>query len=174
MALIERIADAYPVDADRIYLTGLSRGGRGAVEFLSNNPTTFAGALLAAARAEDDDVSEVPAFASVPLWLTHAADDPVVPYAGSVDIANALEAAGARVTRGEWAGDNSAGRAQDRAAETAARRLLAQARATGQPHALHDLHARDGRGQRPLLVGADVRDGRHARLAVRAGALISV
>ena len=30
---------AYPIDADRIYLTGLSRGGRGAVEFLSNQPT---------------------------------------------------------------------------------------------------------------------------------------
>jgi predicted peptidase len=70
----------------------------------------------------------VPAFAKVPLWLTHAIDDPVVPYAGSVDIAAALEAAGARVTRGTWAGDNSAGRAQDQAAEAAARRLLAQAR----------------------------------------------
>jgi predicted peptidase len=131
MALIERLGDRYPIDPDRVYITGLSRGGRGAVEFLSNNPTTFAGALLAAARAEDDDVSAVPAFASVPLWLTHAADDPVVPYTGSVDIANALEAAGAPVTRGEWAGNNSAGPAQDRAAETAARQLLARARATG-------------------------------------------
>ena len=130
MALVDRLAGAYPVDPDRIYLTGLSRGGRGAVEFLSDHPATFAGALLAAARAEDDDVSAVPAFASVPLWLTHAADDPVVPYAGSVDIAAALAVAGARVTRGEWAGDNSAGPAQDQAAEAAARRLLAQARAT--------------------------------------------
>ena len=66
----------------------------------------------------------------MPLWLTHAADDPVVPYAGSVDIANALAAAGARVTRGEWAGDNSAAPAHDQAAEAAARRLLSQARAT--------------------------------------------
>ena len=30
----------------------------------------------------------------VPLWLTHAIDDPVVPYQGSVDIANTLEARG--------------------------------------------------------------------------------
>jgi predicted peptidase len=131
MGLLARLGDAYPVDPDRIYLTGLSRGGRGAVEYLSQHPDTFAGALLAAARAEDDDVSAVPAFAHVPLWLTHAADDPVVPYAGSVDIAAALEAAGAPVTRGEWAGDNSAGPAQDRAAEAAARRLLARARAGG-------------------------------------------
>jgi predicted peptidase len=131
MALLDRLRKRHPIDADRIYLTGLSRGGRGAVEFLSNFPATFAGSLLAAARAEGDDVSAVPAFASVPLWLTHAADDPVVPYAGSVDIANALEAAGAPVTRGEWAGDNSAGTAQDRAAEAAARQLLARARASG-------------------------------------------
>jgi predicted peptidase len=131
MALLDRLGDAYPVDPDRIYLTGLSRGGRGAVEYLSQHPDTFAGALLAAARAEDDDVSAVPAFAHVPLWLTHAADYPIVPYQGSVDIAAALEAAGAPVTRGEWAGNNSAGPAQDRAAEAAARRLLARARATG-------------------------------------------
>jgi predicted peptidase len=130
MALVERLAAAYPIDRDRIYLTGLSRGGRGAVEFLSNHPTTFAGALLAAARAENDDVSEVAKFVRVPLWLTHAADDPVVPYFGSVDIAAALEAAGAKVTRGEWAGNNSAGLAQDRAAESAARRLLEQTRRT--------------------------------------------
>ena len=129
-ALLDRLAASYRIDTDRVYLTGLSRGGRGAVEFLANAPDRFAGALLAAARAEDDDVSRVGAFAAVPLWLTHAVDDPVVPYQGSVDIANALEAAGAHVTRGTWAGDNSAGRAQDQAAELAARRLLMQARAT--------------------------------------------
>jgi predicted peptidase len=130
LSLLDRLAERYRVDTDRVYLTGLSRGGRGAVEFLSNAPDRFAGSLLAAARAEDDDVSRVPEFVDVPLWLTHAVDDTVVPYQGSVDIAAALEAAGARVTRGTWAGDNSAGQAQDRAAEAAARRLLAQARAT--------------------------------------------
>ena len=164
------MAASYRIDTDRVYLTGLSRGGRGAVEFLSNQPDRFAGSLLAAARAEDDDVSQVPAFVKVPLWLTHAIDDPVVPYQGSVDIANTLEAAGARVTRGTWAGDNSAGRAQDQAAEAAARRLLGQARATRSHTLFTTLHGRNGRGQRPLLVGADVRDRRHARLAVRAGA----
>ncbi|MDA0169231.1 alpha/beta hydrolase-fold protein [Solirubrobacter taibaiensis] len=128
MALVDQLAKRYPIDRDRIYLTGLSRGARGAIEFLANNPRTFAGALLAAARAENDDVSEVAKFARVPIWFTHAADDPVVPYQGSVDLAAALEAAGTRVVRGEWAGDNSAGPAQDRAAEAAARRLLQRAR----------------------------------------------
>jgi predicted peptidase len=140
MALVARLGERYPIDPDRVYLTGLSRGGRGAVEYLSEHPATFAGALLAAARAEGDDVSGVARFAPVPLWLTHAADDPVVPYAGSVDIANALEAAGAPVTRGTWAGDNSAGAAQDRAAEAAARDLLARARASGS-HSLFTTYA---------------------------------
>jgi predicted peptidase len=79
LALLDRLAATYRIDTDRVYLTGLSRGGRGAVEFLANAPDRFAGSLLAAARAEDDDVSRVPAFAKVPLWLTHAIDDPVVP-----------------------------------------------------------------------------------------------
>ena len=84
-------------------------------------------------------MSEVAEFVNVPLWFTHAADDPVVPYQGSVDLPNAFEAAGTRVIRGEWAGNNSAGPHQDRAAESAARRLLARAPAA--PLALHQLLA---------------------------------
>ena len=169
LALLDRMAATNRIDTDRVYLTGLSRGGRGAVEFLSNQPDRFAGSLLAAARAEEDDVSRVPAFVKVPLWLTHAVDDPVVPYQGSVDIANTLEAAGARVTRGTWAGDNSAGQPQDRAAEWAARAAAGAGAGGAQPHALHHLQRRNRGRQRPLLVGADVRDRGHARLAVRAG-----
>ena len=167
--LVERLGERYPIDPDRIYLTGLSRGGRGAIDFLSRNPGTFAGSLLAAARAEDDDVSRVPAMKDVPLWLTHAADDPVVPYAGSVDIANALEGAGAPVTRGD------VGRRQLGRGRAGPRRGARGAPAAGagagerQPHAVHDLHGRDRRGQRPLLVGVDVRDRGHARLALRPG-----
>ena len=84
-------------------------------------------------------MSKVPQMADVPLWAVHAVDDPVVPYSASVAIMAALEAAGVRVTRGEWAGDNSAGPAQDRAAEDAARALLRTAEATRQPHPVHDL-----------------------------------
>ena len=131
LALVDRIADSHRVDRNRIYLSGLSRGARGGVDILSNRPGLFAGALLSASRPEADDVSKVPQMADVPLWAVHAVDDPVVPYSASVAIMAALEAAGVRVTRGEWAGDNSAGPAQDRAAEDAARALLRDAQATG-------------------------------------------
>lgn len=130
IGIVDQIVANYPVDPNRIYLTGLSRGARGGIDFLSRYPAKFAGALLAASRAEGDDVSTVPQLAQVPLWLAHAVDDPVVPYSGSVAIVAALEAAGVRVTRGEWPGNNSQGSAQDRAAEAAARALLARAQAT--------------------------------------------
>ena len=167
MALVDRLAKTLP-DRPRPDLPHRPvPRGRGAIEFLANNPRTFAGALLAAARAENDDVSEVAKFARVPIWFTHAADDPVVPYQGSVDLANALEAAGTprhpRRVGGQQLGRPGAGpRRRDGGAPAAragpARRL-----------AVHDLHAGHRRRQPPLLVGADVRDGRDARLAVRAG-----
>ena len=59
----------------------------------------------------------------VPLWATHSIDDPTVNYTtGTLALINALEAAGAPVTRGEWPGD-----LPDRAAEAEALRLWAQA-----------------------------------------------
>ena len=48
----------------------------------------------------------------IPIWADHSIDDPVVPYRegwfgkpGTWTLMNALESAGAQITRGEWAND---------------------------------------------------------------------
>lgn len=68
----------------------------------------------------------------IPMWADHSIDDPVVPYRegrfgkpGTWTLMNALESAGARVTRGEWANDLP--KAQF---EANSRALLREARAT--------------------------------------------
>jgi predicted peptidase len=122
LELIDRVVDTYPIDEDRLYLTGLSLGGIGSFDILPKHPDLFAGALLIAATG---DPSRMPLMVDVPVWATHSIDDPVVNYTtGTLALINALEAAGAVVTRGEWAGN-----LPEREAEAEALRLWRQAEA---------------------------------------------
>jgi len=124
LELIDRIVSSFPIDEDRLYLTGLSLGGIGGFDILSRHPDLFAGALLIAATG---DPSRMPLMRDVPVWATHSIDDPVVNYTtGTLALMNALDAAGALVTRGQWAGN-----LPERAAEAEALRLWAQADANG-------------------------------------------
>jgi predicted peptidase len=124
LELIDTVVGAYPIDEDRLYLTGLSMGGIGSFDILPKYPDKFAGALLIASAG---DTTKMPLMRDVPVWANHAADDPTVNYStGTFALMAALEAAGAKVTRGEWAGN-----LPDRAAEAEALRLWAQTDATG-------------------------------------------
>jgi predicted peptidase len=124
LELIDQVAASFPIDEDRLYLTGLSLGGIGSFDILPKHPDLFAGALLIAATG---DPSRMPLMRDVPVWATHSIDDPVVNYTtGTLALMDALEAAGARVTRGQWAGNLA-----EPAAEAEASRLWAQAEADG-------------------------------------------
>jgi predicted peptidase len=128
--LIDAVTARYPVDTGRIYLVGLSSGGRGVFSLLPKHPGRFAAAV---ATAGWGDASTMDRVLDVPLWADHSIDDPVVPYRegrfgkpGTWTLMNALEAAGAKVTRGEWA--NNLPKAEF---EARSRELLRTARATG-------------------------------------------
>ncbi len=124
LELIDVVAGDHPVDRDRLYLTGLSMGGIGGFDILPRHPDLFAAALLIAARG---DVTQMPLMTEVPLWATHSVDDPTVDYTtGTLALINALEAAGARVTRGAWPGN-----LPEAAAERRAQRLWDAAEAAG-------------------------------------------
>jgi len=128
--LIDTFVARYPVDTDRIYVVGPSSGGRGVFNLLPKHPGKFAAAI---ATAGWGDVSTMDRMVDVPLWVDHSIDDAVVPYRegrfgkpGSWTLMNALEAAGAKVTRGEWA--NNLPKAEF---EARSRELLRTASATG-------------------------------------------
>ena len=118
--LIDTLVAGNPIDPDRIYVTGMSLGGIGTFDLLTKYPDKFAGALPIAAAG---DVTKMPLIKDVPIWASHSIDDPTVGYtAGTLALMNALDAAGALTTRGQWAGNLA-----DRTAEAEALRLWAQA-----------------------------------------------
>jgi predicted peptidase len=128
-ALIEIIDKAvanYPIDPDRIYLTGLSMGSYGSWALLPKYPYKFAGALLVTGAG---DPAQMPVLTHLPIWATHSIDDPTVPYNTPVSdrsLVDAIGAAGVPVVAGEWAGNLPEDQAEAQAAA-----LLAQARAVG-------------------------------------------
>lgn len=117
------------VDTARLYLVGLSSGGRGIYSLLAKRPDVFAAALPTAGWG---DAATMDRITHIPIWADHSIDDPVVPYRegrfgkpGTWTLMNALETAGARVSRGEWANDLPKAQFEARSRE-----LLRQAGAT--------------------------------------------
>lgn len=116
------------VDTSRLYLVGLSSGGRGIYSLLAKRPDVFAAALPTAGWG---DAATMERITHIPIWADHSVDDPIVPYRegrfgkpGTWTLMNALETAGAPVSRGEWANDLPKAQFEARSRE-----LLQQARA---------------------------------------------
>jgi predicted peptidase len=129
LELIEETARRYPIDRDRIYVTGLSMGSLGWWAILPEHQDVFAGAILICGLGDEAAVRSLTSF---PIWATHSRDDPIVAYdvPGSDDrLMRSIEAAGAPVTWGEWAGN-----LPDAEAEAEAAALWRQADAAGSRH----------------------------------------
>lgn len=96
-ALLDEVLDRYPVDADRVYLTGLSMGGYGTWALAAAHPERFA---AIAPICGGGDPSWADRLRGVPTWAFHGADDRVVQPEESRRMVAALERAGgdARLT----------------------------------------------------------------------------
>ena len=119
VALRQTMAE-YRVDVDRIYLTGISMGGRGTWYLAYRNPTLFAavvpicGWITQTPRLSTTPV--IPADAgpplgalarqlrNVPIWIFHGEMDRVVPVIGSREPAAALKEAGSMARYTEYLG----------------------------------------------------------------------
>lgn len=102
-AALDSICEAYPVDLDRLYLTGMSMGGGGCWRMNYIFPDIFAAVVpmcsAIAVRTDgtiDQEAVEqaAQAFDGKPLWLFHAEDDVVVPVGTSRELVKALEKRG--------------------------------------------------------------------------------
>ena len=91
--LIRQIMADYHIDADRIYLTGLSRGGFGCWELAVAHPELFAALAPISAR----DVPAVERLANSNIWIFHGGADDGVPWQGSQFMYDRLTRAGANV-----------------------------------------------------------------------------
>ncbi|HEV2804364.1 MAG TPA: alpha/beta fold hydrolase [Chthoniobacterales bacterium] len=91
-AVLDDVARSHRVDPDRVYVTGHSMGGRGALYAAYKMPERFAAVLSLA------PVSPVTAWAaklaSTPLWLFHGPNDQFTPLKEIEELFHATEAAG--------------------------------------------------------------------------------
>lgn len=74
--VIDATIAAYPVDVDRVYITGLSMGGFGTWDLISRQPEKFAAAVPVCGGG---DYTQCGKFATMPISVFHGAKDPVVP-----------------------------------------------------------------------------------------------
>jgi len=97
--LILGLMAQYPIDPQRIYVTGLSLGSFGSSAQLNAYPEFYAGALMVSGN---QPVNPGPPM-RVPVWMATAFDDSLYPTA--VSLAASYEAAGVSVARASWPGN---------------------------------------------------------------------
>jgi predicted peptidase len=75
--IIDDVLSDYPIDTDRLYLTGLSLGGFGTTRYVRDNPDLFAAAVPIAGAA-NFSLADMATIKDVPFWLFHGDQDGVV------------------------------------------------------------------------------------------------
>ncbi len=93
MELIRETIKKLPVDTNRIYITGLSMGGFGTFDAISRYPNLFAAAVPVCGGG---DLSKTEAIKHIPMWIFTGAEDASVKPEFSLDMARALQQAGAK------------------------------------------------------------------------------
>jgi predicted peptidase len=93
-ALFDQITQNYRVDMDRVYLTGLSMGGKGTWFWTTSHPDKFVAAIPICGRSFPEKAELIK---DLPLWVFHGALDPIVPLAESTKMVEALRAVGSDV-----------------------------------------------------------------------------
>lgn len=89
--LIEEIIKKYPIDKNRIYVTGLSMGGFGTWYMLMKYPKRFAAAIPMSGAGDPKMACEI---SHVPIWNFHGDIDGAVPVEGSRLMIKALDKCG--------------------------------------------------------------------------------
>ncbi len=94
--LIDSAIARYPVDTNRIYLTGLSMGGIGTLDFAIRFPRRFAAIMPIAFRIEPG--WNVCALTNIPMWAFHGALDPIIPLSRAQSVISTLIGCGGSPT----------------------------------------------------------------------------
>ncbi len=100
--LVNYYVSAPDIDASRVYVVGLSMGAFGAWDLLARHGELFAAGVTICGGAPSDAIE---AIKNTPVYTFHGTDDKTVPYEGTQEIAESLEAAGGDVTFVSFSGD---------------------------------------------------------------------
>ena len=72
--LLRRLGEEYPIDPERVVVTGYSRGGQGVWHFAEHHPDLFSAAILVSSRPTEEGVERV----DIPVYMIHSIDDEVI------------------------------------------------------------------------------------------------
>lgn len=97
--LVRELAGRRSVDANRLYLTGLSMGAIGGWEILVRHRDLFAAAMLVCGEPKPE---WAPALVGAPIWAFHGAQDDVVPPGPARALCADLERRGSPVRFTEY------------------------------------------------------------------------
>ncbi len=92
--LLDEVESSHRVDSNRVYLTGLSRGGFGAWQLAIQNPDRFAALIPICGGGA---VPYVKKINLVPTWVFHGQQDTAIPLSESQRMVDALRSAGGNV-----------------------------------------------------------------------------
>ena len=96
LALVDSLVKEFPIDTNRLYITGLSMGGYGTWDVLARHPGKFAAAIPLCGGS---DTSKAPLIKNTPVWTFHGAVDPTVPPAATRSMMSLLQALGCPVIK---------------------------------------------------------------------------
>jgi len=91
-AILDEVARTHRIDPDRVYVTGHSMGGRGALYAAYKMPDRFAAVVSLGPVGPITAWGEK--LATIPLWLFHGTKDQFTPLNEVEELAQAVEAAG--------------------------------------------------------------------------------
>ncbi|MES2387518.1 MAG: PHB depolymerase family esterase [Bacteroidota bacterium] len=103
MELIKETMEKYPIDPQRVYVTGLSLGGNGTFDIVARNPGKFAAAAPVCGWG---DSTYIDPLLPTQWWIFHGSVDAAVPVGLSRAMYKAIKAKGGKVKYTEYPGVN--------------------------------------------------------------------
>ena len=97
VVLVKSVEQLYPIDPDRVYLTGLSMGGFGTWSTALTHPELFAAAVPICGGGNPGVLlhfgqpAKLEALKRLPIWAFHGVKDPTVPVAESQKMVKAVQ-----------------------------------------------------------------------------------
>ena len=93
LEVVDAALKKYPVDPNRVYVTGLSMGGFGTWDAIQRRPAFFAAAIPVCGGG---DTAEAPKLTKMPIWVWHGDSDRAVRTSRSRDMVAAIRKAGGK------------------------------------------------------------------------------
>ncbi len=101
MELIKSLIEKYPIDTNRIYITGLSMGGFGTWDAISRYPDYFAAAIPICGGGDENNASKI---VNTPIWAFHGDNDKAVNVSRTRNMINAMKQQGGNPKYTEYKG----------------------------------------------------------------------